>query len=79
VTIDDSTLDITQSIDIRADIGDVFHSLLHRLGEGFTKPQGESLQMTMEQWPGGPLVPRSRQRYRPSLGPRAGYQAARAL
>ena len=53
MTIDDLTLDTTQSIDIKADIGDVFRSVLHRLGEGSTTSQGESLQMTMEQWPGG--------------------------
>ena len=34
MTLDDLTLDITQSIDIKADIGDVFRSVLHRLGEG---------------------------------------------
>jgi activator of Hsp90 ATPase-like protein len=50
---DELTLDTTQSIDIKADIGDVFRSVLHRLSEGFTNPQGESLQMNMEQWPGG--------------------------
>jgi len=53
MTIDDLTLDTTQSIDITADIGDVFRSVLHRFGEGFAKPDGESMQMTMEQWPGG--------------------------
>ena len=51
--IDDLTLDITQSIDIKAEIGDVFRSVLHRLGEGLSTPQGESLQMILEQWPGG--------------------------
>jgi hypothetical protein len=53
MTIDDLMLDTTQSIDIKADIGDVFRSVLHRLGEGFTKPQGESMQLTLEPWPGG--------------------------
>ena len=53
MTIGDLTLDTTQSIDIKADIGDVFRSVLHRLGEGNTNPQGESMQMTLEQWPGG--------------------------
>ncbi len=53
MTINDLLLDTTQSIDVKADIGDVFKSVLHRLGEGFTNPQGESLQMTMEKWPGG--------------------------
>src|SRR6516165_10747655 len=53
MTLDDLTLDITQGIDVKADIGDVFRSVLRRLGEGSTNSQGESLQMTMEQWPGG--------------------------
>jgi hypothetical protein len=53
MTIDDLTLDITQSIDVRADIGTVYRSVLHRLGDGFMKPDGESLQMTLEQWAGG--------------------------
>jgi len=51
--VDEMTLDTTQSIDIQAEIGSVFRSVLHRLGEGFTNPQGESLQMILEQWPGG--------------------------
>lgn len=53
MTINDLTLDTTQSIDIKADIGDVFRSVLHRLGEGNTNPQGESLNAVLEQWPGG--------------------------
>jgi hypothetical protein len=53
MTLEDFTLDTTQSIDIHADIGDVFRSMLHRMGEGFAKPDGESLQMVLEQWPGG--------------------------
>jgi Activator of Hsp90 ATPase homolog 1-like protein len=53
VTFEDLTLDTTQSIDIKADISGVFRSVLHRLGEGFANPQGELLQMTMEQWAGG--------------------------
>src|SRR5882672_12229607 len=53
MTIEELTLDTTQSIDIKADIGTVFRSVLHRLGEGFTNLQDESLQMILEQWPGG--------------------------
>ncbi len=53
MTLDDLTLDITQDIDVKADIGDVFRSVLHRLGKGFTMPEGESPQMTLEEWPGG--------------------------
>ncbi len=53
MTFDDLKLDTTHSIEIKADIGDVFRSVLYRLGEGFAKPTGESLQMILEQWPGG--------------------------
>jgi hypothetical protein len=53
MTLDELTLDITQSIDIKADIGDVFRSVVRRLGEGSTHPNGESMQMTLEEWPGG--------------------------
>jgi hypothetical protein len=53
MTLNDLTLDLTQSIDVQADIGEVYRSLLHRLGEGSTNPQGESMNMTLEQWPGG--------------------------
>jgi hypothetical protein len=53
MTLDDLTLDLTQSIDVKADIGDVFRSVVHRLGEGSANSQGESLQMHLEEWPGG--------------------------
>lgn len=52
-TIEDLTLDLVQVIDIKADIGTVFRSLMNRLGEGATNPQGEPLQLNLEQWPGG--------------------------
>ena len=38
---------------VKADIGDVFKSVLHRFGEGSTDPNGESMNMILEQWPGG--------------------------
>ena len=53
MTLDDMTLDVTQSIDIRADIGDVFRSVTHRLGEGMNKAPGESMEMILEPWAGG--------------------------
>jgi hypothetical protein len=46
-------LNTTQSVDIDADIAVVFQSVLRQLGESFTNPQGESMQMKMEPWPGG--------------------------
>jgi hypothetical protein len=51
--LEDMTLDLNQQIEIKAAIGDVYRSTLHRLGEGSTNSKGESMQMTLEQWPGG--------------------------
>ena len=51
--VDDMTLDVEQHVEVKAAIGDVFRSVLHRFGEGNTNPKGESLQMVLEQWPGG--------------------------
>ena len=53
MNVDDMVLDIEQHVQVKAAIGDVFRSVLHRFGEGNTSPQGESLQMILEQWPGG--------------------------
>jgi hypothetical protein len=53
VTLNELTLDLTESIDVKADIGDVYRSVLHRLGEGNTTMKGESMQMVLEEWPGG--------------------------
>ena len=53
MTLDQLTLDLEQHINVKADIGDVFKSVLHRFGEGSTQPNGESMQMVLEQWPGG--------------------------
>src|SRR5215831_12763988 len=53
MTLDDLTLDLTQTIDVKADIGDVFRSVVNRLGEGSANSQGGSLQMHLEEWPGG--------------------------
>ena len=50
---EEMTLDVAQQIDIKADIGDVFKSVLHRFGEGSTNPNGETMNMVLEQWPGG--------------------------
>jgi hypothetical protein len=53
MTVEEMTLDIEQHIDVKAAIGDVFRSALHRFGEGSTNPKGESMQLVLEQWPGG--------------------------
>jgi hypothetical protein len=51
--LEEMTLDVHQHIEVKAAIGDVFRSVLYRFGEGFSTPKGESLQMILEQWPGG--------------------------
>ena len=51
--LEEMTLDVTQQVEIKAAIGDVFRSTLYRFGEGFATPKGESMQMILEQWPGG--------------------------
>lgn len=51
--LDDMTLDVQLHIDVKADIGDTFRGVLHRFGEGNSKPGGEPMPMILEQWPGG--------------------------
>jgi hypothetical protein len=51
--LEEMTLDVEQHVEVKGDIGDVFKGVLHRFGEGSTNPNGESMQMILEQWPGG--------------------------
>jgi len=53
MNLNDLTLDVEQSVEVKADIGDVFKGVLYRLGEGNTRPDGASMDMTLEQWAGG--------------------------
>ena len=53
MNLNDLTLDVEQTVEVRADIGDVFKGLLYRLGEGNARPDGVSMDMTLEQWAGG--------------------------
>jgi hypothetical protein len=46
-------LDIEQSTEVKADIGDVFKGVLYRLGKGNAAPDGTSLNMVLEEWAGG--------------------------
>src|SRR4029078_11096397 len=50
--LEEMTLDIEQHVEVKADIGDVFKGVLHRLGEGSTHPNGESMQMILEECQG---------------------------
>ena len=51
--LDEMTLDVEQHVEVKAAIGNVYRSVLHRFGEGNTNLKGESMQMILEQWPGG--------------------------
>ncbi|MBC7924909.1 MAG: SRPBCC domain-containing protein [Bryobacteraceae bacterium] len=53
MTVEEIKLDNEQHIEVKADIGEVFKGVLHRFGAGNTNPNGESLQMILEHWPGG--------------------------
>ncbi len=51
--LEDMTLDVEQQIEVKAAVGDVYKGMLRRLGEGSTLQNGESMQMHLEEWPGG--------------------------
>jgi hypothetical protein len=53
MNVEDLTLDVEQSVEVKADIGDVFKAVVYRLGAGNASPSGESLEMTLEEWAGG--------------------------
>jgi len=53
MTLDDLTLDLEQHIDIKATPEKAFAAVLHRLGKGNTRPDGESLEMQLEPKAGG--------------------------
>jgi uncharacterized protein YndB with AHSA1/START domain len=51
--LDEMTIDVEQSVEINAGMEEVFKNMLFRLGEGNTRPDGESLQLQIEPWAGG--------------------------
>ena len=53
MNLNDLTLDVEQSVEVKADIGDVFKGVLYRLGEGNQRPDGGSMEMILEEWAGG--------------------------
>ncbi len=53
MTLDDLTLDLQQHVDIKATPEKAFAAVLHRLGKGNTRPDGQSLNMQLEPKPGG--------------------------
>ena len=53
MNLEQLTLDVEQSTEIGADIGDVYKRTLYRLGEGNATSDGTSLNMILEEWAGG--------------------------
>lgn len=47
------TLDVEQEVEVRGPIDEVFKSVLYRFGKGNARPDGESLQLNLEEWAGG--------------------------
>jgi hypothetical protein len=47
------TLDVTQSIEISAPIGDAYRALIRRLTIESSTPDNKPMPMTLEEWPGG--------------------------
>ena len=50
--LDDLTLEIHQTIDIRADIGVAWKALIRRLTTDNSTPDNRPLPMVLEEWPG---------------------------
>lgn len=51
--LEDLTLDVVQHIDTKATPEKTFAAVLHRLGKGNTRPDGQSLDLLLESKPGG--------------------------
>lgn len=49
----DLVLDLTQSIEIKAAIGDSYKALLSRLTDESSTPDNKAMPMVLEEWPGG--------------------------
>src|ERR1700683_2254698 len=52
-TLENLTLEINQEIHIHAPLDATFAALLEQLGPGNETPEGKSLSMKIEAWPGG--------------------------
>ncbi len=51
--LENLTLNIEQTIEIKAAPGDVFEGLIRRLSTDSQTPDGEKMPMVLERWPGG--------------------------
>ena len=53
MNLEDMTLDVEQHVEVKGPIDEVFKSVLKRLGEGNMHPNGEPMDMHLEEWAGG--------------------------
>ena len=53
LTLENLTLSITQEIHVQASLDITFAALLEQLGPGNETPDGKSLSLKIEPWPGG--------------------------
>ena len=51
--LEELTLEINQSIEINADIGDAWRALVRRLTSENSTPDNRAMPMVLEEWPGG--------------------------
>lgn len=63
--VDNLTLEISQSVDINAAIGDAYKALIRRLTSENSTPDNSPMPMVLEEWPGG--------RWFRDLGPGQGH------
>ena len=52
-SIENLTLNISQEIQVNASLEVTFNALLEQMGPGNETPEGKSLSMKIEPWPGG--------------------------
>jgi hypothetical protein len=52
-TNSDLTLDITQEVEIKAAVGDVYRSMIVRLTSEMTGGEDKPMPLVLEEWPGG--------------------------
>lgn len=50
---DEMMLDLTQTIEIHAALGDAYRQLIRRLTAESSSPDGRAMPMILEEWPGG--------------------------
>jgi hypothetical protein len=53
LSIENMTLNIKQEIHVEASLAVTFEALLEQVGPGMSTPEGNSLAMKIEPWPGG--------------------------